>query len=118
MTFPQRLLNEGEEIVFDTHPHWWIFAGSVTRLVIAIVLAVAGAIQFDGNAAVNYIGIALILITAANLAIVYVRWRTTSLVLTTDRLISRSGILSRRRSTRSRWNESTTSRVINPCSSV
>ena len=95
MAFPDKLLNHGEEVIIDTHPHWWIFAGVVTRLVLAIVIAVAGAMQFDGNAFVNYVGIALILITAANLAWVYIKWRTTDFVLTSDRLVTRSGIFSR-----------------------
>jgi uncharacterized membrane protein YdbT with pleckstrin-like domain len=95
MAFPEKLLNDGEEVIIDTHPHWWIFAGVVARLVLAIVIAVAGAIAFDGNAVVNYIGIALILFTAGNLAWVYIKWRTTDFVLTTDRLVTRSGIFSR-----------------------
>ena len=95
MTFPHRLLNEGEEIVFDTHPHWWIFAGATTRLVLAIVIAVVAVTNIDDNAIVSNAAILLILAAVMNLVIVYIRWRTTSLVLTTDRLITRSGIFSR-----------------------
>lgn len=95
MAFPDKLLNDGEHLIIDTHPHWWIFAGVVTRLVLAIVLAVVGAVQFDSNTIVNYIGIALILFTAGHLAWVYVVWRTTDFVLTSDRLVTRNGVLSR-----------------------
>jgi uncharacterized membrane protein YdbT with pleckstrin-like domain len=94
VAFPERLLNDGEHVIVDTHPHWWIFAGSVTRLVLACVAAIAIVVQFDGKA-VNYIGIGLILITVVNLLVVYLKWRTTDFVLTSDRLVTRTGILSR-----------------------
>jgi uncharacterized membrane protein YdbT with pleckstrin-like domain len=94
VAFPERLLNEGEEILIDTHPHWWIFAGVVTRLVLAIVIAIGIVVKFDGKA-VNYIGIGLIAVAVANLLIVYLKWRTTDFVLTTDRLVTRRGIFSR-----------------------
>ena len=94
MAFPERLLNEGEDILIDSHPHWWVFAGVVTRVVLAIVVAVVIVVQFDGKT-VNYIGIALIAVAVLNLLVVYLKWRTTDFVLTTDRLVTRRGIFSR-----------------------
>jgi uncharacterized membrane protein YdbT with pleckstrin-like domain len=94
MAFPDRLLNEGEEVLIDTHPHWWIFAGVVSRLVVAIAVAIGIVVKFDGKA-VNYIGIALITVAVLNLLVVYVKWRTTDFVLTNDRLVTRRGIFSR-----------------------
>jgi uncharacterized membrane protein YdbT with pleckstrin-like domain len=95
MAFPDKLLNEGESMVIDTHPHWWTFAPGALRLVLAIVVAVVGAVQFDNNTVVNYIGIALILVATLHLGWIYLQWFTTDFVLTTDRLITRSGVLSR-----------------------
>jgi uncharacterized membrane protein YdbT with pleckstrin-like domain len=94
MAFPERLLNEGEEVLVDTHPHWWMFAGVVTRLILAIAIAITIVAKFDGKA-VNYIGIALIALAALNLVVVYLRWTTTEFVLTSDRLVTRTGVLSR-----------------------
>jgi uncharacterized membrane protein YdbT with pleckstrin-like domain len=94
VAFPERLLNEGEEILIDSHPHWWIFAGVVSRLVIAIAVAIGIVMKFDGKA-VNYIGIGLIALAVLNLLVVYVKWRTTDFVLTSDRLVTRRGIFSR-----------------------
>jgi uncharacterized membrane protein YdbT with pleckstrin-like domain len=94
MAFPERLLNEGEDVLIDSHPHWWIFAGVVFRLVVAIVVSIAIVVQFDGKT-VNYIGIALIAVAVLNLLVVYLKWRTTDFVLTTDRLVTRRGIFSR-----------------------
>jgi uncharacterized membrane protein YdbT with pleckstrin-like domain len=95
VAFPEKLLNDGEEILVDTHPHWWVFAGAATRLVLAIVIAVAGAMQFKDNTWVNRIGIILIFAAVLHLGIIYVKWRTTDFILTTDRLVTRSGVFSR-----------------------
>ena len=94
MAFPDRLLNDGEEVIIDTHPHWWVFAGVVTRLVLAIVIAIAIVVKFDGKA-VNYVGSGLIIVAILNVAVVYLKWRTTDFVLTNDRLVTRRGIFSR-----------------------
>ncbi|MDP1793022.1 MAG: PH domain-containing protein [Acidimicrobiales bacterium] len=94
MPFPEKLLNEGESMVIDTHPHWWTFVPAVLQLVLAIAVAVVAATKID-NDIVNYIGIALILFTTVRLGWVYLQWFTTDFVLTSDRLITRSGVLSR-----------------------
>ena|SRR5260221_9668095 len=94
MAFPDRLLNDGERVLLDVHPHWWIFAGAVARLVLGVAIAIAAVVRFNGKA-VNYVGVALIAITVLNLIAVYLKWRTTDFVLTTDRLVTRQGILSR-----------------------
>ncbi|HET7488933.1 MAG TPA: PH domain-containing protein [Acidimicrobiales bacterium] len=89
MPFPRKLLNEGEDIVLDLHPHWWFFAKSVGAFVIALVLLVV-------VWSVDWLrlGLAgLLLVTAAWVAVVYSKWRTTNVVVTTDRLIHRTGVL-------------------------
>lgn len=94
MAFPEKMLNEGEEVVIDTHPHWWAFAPAGLRLVLAIVIAVVAALNISHDI-VNYLGIALILVAVVHLGWVYLTWFTTDFVLTTDRLVTRSGVLSR-----------------------
>ena len=95
MAFPERLLNEDEDIIVDSHPHWWIFAGAVSRLVLVLAVAIFAVAQFDQPEFVNYIGVALIAAAVLNLLWVYLKWRTTDFVLTNDRLITRTGVLSR-----------------------
>ncbi len=94
MAFPEKLLNEGESIVIDTHPHWWTFAPTVTQLVLVLILGTVVAIKVS-NDIVSYVVIALIFIATLRLGWTYVKWFTTDFVLTNDRLITRSGVLSR-----------------------
>jgi uncharacterized membrane protein YdbT with pleckstrin-like domain len=93
MPFPRKFLNEAEEIVLDLHPHWSFFAGPVTVLVVSLVLAVVARNQADWLllGILGLAGLALLWCVAR-----YLRWITTNFVVTTDRLIHRYGILSKR----------------------
>jgi uncharacterized membrane protein YdbT with pleckstrin-like domain len=94
MAFPDKLLNDGESIVIDTHPHWWTFAATVSQLVAVLIIGTVVAIKVDNNV-VTYIVIALILVATVRLGWTYLKWFTTDFVLTNDRLITRSGVLGR-----------------------
>ena len=93
--FPRRLLFDGEDIVLDLRPHWWFFAGPASLLVVAllVLVAVAGADVGDWAllAAAGVVVAALLWFTGR-----YTRWATTNFVLTSDRLIFRSGVIAKR----------------------
>ena len=95
MPFPPRLLYEGEEIVLDLRPHWWFFFGPALLLVAALAALVAAAVADTAE----WVQLALAgVVVAALLWFVgrFARWSTTNFVLTTDRLIYRSGVLAKR----------------------
>ena len=89
MPFPRKLLNEGEDIVLDLHPHWWYFVKPVVVLAVGIV----GAVALRDVDAARIAFIVVIVASAGWLAVVYARWTTTNVVVTTDRLIHRVGVL-------------------------
>jgi uncharacterized membrane protein YdbT with pleckstrin-like domain len=95
MAFPRKLLNEGEDVVAELRPHWWVFAKPATTVVLLFVLATVASIADVPNV------LALILAAAGLVALVwlaarYLRWHTTLFVITTDRLILRGGVLAKR----------------------
>jgi uncharacterized membrane protein YdbT with pleckstrin-like domain len=92
--FPTKLLNDAEEIILDLRPHWATIFWPVTAVVVAIAVAVAGSTVVGGSAAVIG-GVVLIVVAMIWLMIRYLRWTTTNFVVTTDRLIYRSGVLSK-----------------------
>lgn len=94
MTFPTKLLNEGEQVVLDLHPHWWFLASPVTAVVVALVATVAVAAS-SLPSAVAYVLAGVLVLTVGWLLVRYSRWVTTSLVLTNDRLIHRSGLVAK-----------------------
>jgi uncharacterized membrane protein YdbT with pleckstrin-like domain len=95
MPLPARLLRPGEEIVLDVRPHGWGIvppaSASLVAVVGAVVAGMVGVATWAAWAIVAVIALCLIWLLRR-----YLRWTTTSFVLTTDRLIHRSGVLGRR----------------------
>jgi len=93
------LLNDGEEVALDIHPHWWYFAKSVAALVVtgALFLWVFVALGDGGwrDAVTLVLGV-LALASLVWVGIRWLMWRTTHFVITSDRVIARSGVLAKR----------------------
>jgi uncharacterized membrane protein YdbT with pleckstrin-like domain len=99
VAFPERLLSEDEELIYDLRPHWLtlVVPVLVTVVVAVVVLAVwvilpAGDLQQPARLAVGLLGVAVLLATVVGRV---ARWATTHLVLTTERLIFRSGLVAK-----------------------
>jgi uncharacterized membrane protein YdbT with pleckstrin-like domain len=97
VAFPRKQLNDHEELVLDLRPHWIYLARPTLFLVVAIVLGVLAATQFDGSTGDVASIAALILLAAAVLYFLYkyANWATTMFVLTSDRVITRRGWISK-----------------------
>jgi membrane protein YdbS with pleckstrin-like domain len=95
MPFPSRLLNEGEEVVVDLRPHALVLAGPVLLAVLLIAVAAVGA-ALQVPSAVGWVLVVLLALALVRLVVRYLRWRSTNLIVTTDRLVRRSGVLARR----------------------
>ena len=95
MPYPQDVLHANEELVLDLHPHWWYMASSIAGLAAAVVLG-AVALVNDWPDWVRLIAAALVLGTLVWFVERYIRWVSTHFVLTSDRVIYRSGIIAKR----------------------
>jgi uncharacterized membrane protein YdbT with pleckstrin-like domain len=100
VAFPQKLVNEGEEVILDLRPHWWYMAKSTLALLAAIALGVVVASQLDGDSGVND-GVrwgSVILIVGGLLwfGARYAKWVTTNFVVTSDRVIFRVGVVAKK----------------------
>lgn len=95
MAFPRRLLFEGEDVVLDLRPHWWFFAGPTGLLVLTLVALIATAASDLGEWA-TILSAGVVLASLVWFAGRYLRWATTNFVLTSDRLIFRSGVVAKR----------------------
>lgn len=97
MTFSQKNLNANETIALDLHPHWWYFAGPVASLVAAIVVGIVVLAKVDGTAGdvLRIVAIAALVLTAVWVVVRYLKWMTTHFVITSHRLIFRTGVLAK-----------------------
>ncbi|MFT4987520.1 MAG: putative membrane protein YdbT with pleckstrin-like domain [Acidimicrobiales bacterium] len=94
MGFNPKLLNNNEEVLLDVRPHWWFITPQVALVVLGLlVLAVAAALR--APAILLYILGAGVLAALLNLAWQYLNWTGVNFVVTTDRLIFRSGVFSK-----------------------
>src|SRR3974390_2019952 len=93
MRFPGRMLNPGEQVVIDVRPHWWYLVAPVTVLLIVIAGSLYAA--FAAPAWTDWVALVVLVLAAGWLLRRYVRWTSTRLVVTTSRLIRRTGVLAR-----------------------
>lgn len=99
MGYDRKLLYGDERIIVDTHPHWIMFVWPALWVALATALGVwLLTLDLDGFLASAAKTVATVLIVVSVLFLLHriARWYSTNFVITTDRCIYRSGILSKR----------------------
>ena len=95
MAFSDKQLNLGEKVVLDLRPHWWFFAPQAAALIGAVVLGILALLFFADVPLVSIVTAFLIVMVLIWFVARYLVWQTTNFVITTDRLVTRSGVFSR-----------------------
>jgi uncharacterized membrane protein YdbT with pleckstrin-like domain len=95
MAFPRRLLSDNEELILDLRPHWItiVVPSLITLLVVILWIYLLG----KTNGVLSWI------VTAAAIVVLlwfaargFIDWATSHFVVTSDRLIHREGLVSKR----------------------
>jgi uncharacterized membrane protein YdbT with pleckstrin-like domain len=99
VAYPRRLLQEGEEVVLDLHPHWRRIFFPVLSVPVVVALAAFAAAELPdrswrGNARWGLLAVAIVILLFTFVR-PWLRWITTSYVVTTHRVVLRDGILAR-----------------------
>jgi uncharacterized membrane protein YdbT with pleckstrin-like domain len=97
MAFPKRLLADHEEMVLDARPHWIALVSPALVLILVIVAEILLFATFDPPSVVTWLALlagAVVLIAFPVRA--FLGWITSHFVVTTDRVIHRSGWLAKR----------------------
>jgi len=101
MAFPRELLADHEELIFEKRPHWIALVPAVLWTVVLLIALLLGyrALDaiFDNNSTTPKSVLALVVtgLWVFFALVAYMRWRFTLFVLTTDRLITRSGVIAK-----------------------
>jgi uncharacterized membrane protein YdbT with pleckstrin-like domain len=94
--YPRKLINEGEEVVLDLKPHWFFFWKHIVIGTAFLVVFFLWVGPGDSSKWLGWpLGIAL-LVWIGFVVAAYLRWTYTHFVLTDRRVISRSGVVSKR----------------------
>jgi uncharacterized membrane protein YdbT with pleckstrin-like domain len=96
MPFPRKLLNDGEEVILDLRPHWWYLVGPTAALVVSVLAALAlfsvhGTVGRYSRDGMGILAVLALLWFVGR----YAKWTTTEFVVTTNRLIRRSGLIAK-----------------------
>ena len=97
MPYPKNLINEGEDVALDLRPHWWFFARQIlTGIPLLIVIILVLRID-DGDVkdVSRWLVAALAIVWVVWLLIKLLSWMRTYFVVTDQRVIYRTGIVSR-----------------------
>jgi uncharacterized membrane protein YdbT with pleckstrin-like domain len=103
VAFPPKLLNDGEDIVLDLRPHW-LFMALSSGVFLAVIVAGLGLLAWNSQGtnwqwfetSTRFLSLGAFLFCLVWFLITYARWTNTHFVLTTDRIINREGVISKR----------------------
>ncbi len=100
MPFPEDSIAPHETIVLDLHPHWWYIAKSGIVLVVAMIVGLWAAIALTTDDAAWQDAVKLlvaiwVLVNLGWFLTRFIQWISTHFVLTSDRVMSRSGVFAK-----------------------
>jgi len=96
VVFPRRLLNDDEQVMVEVRPHGIFLAGPAVALAVAIAVAITAS-TWTNRGVVLLPLLALVLVALGWFLIRVASWAATTLVVTDQRLVVRSGVLRRGR---------------------
>jgi uncharacterized membrane protein YdbT with pleckstrin-like domain len=94
VAFPTKLLSKDEVVVLDLVPHWWYIVKSSSLLGLALIIGIIVVANDYWDWISSVIGIC-ILVALAYFGIKFAQWRSTNFVVTNERIISRTGLVSK-----------------------
>ena len=99
MAFPRNLLNHNEELVLDLRPHWYFLTRPALAVLGSMIVAVLGIVVWTPpdsiSTVVNVVCLGLLGASLLWFGWRYMVWNSTMFVLTSDRILSRKGVLSK-----------------------
>ena len=96
MSYPERLLTDDETIIRQFRPHWRLLFMPVVWAILGIAAIILLYVLFDLDSAISAAIVGVILIALIPLTIVrFVQWWFTTYVLTSERLITRKGVIAK-----------------------
>ncbi len=97
MPFPKRLLADHEELVLDIRPHWIALVAPVLATLLLVAIEVILFARFDPPSLAGWLLVgAAVLVFLIYPVRAFLAWITSHFVVTTDRVIHRSGWLAKR----------------------
>lgn len=94
MAFDQRLLLEDEEVLLDLRPHWWTLLPQIATVIASLVVGVL-VVRFTDHIYLRYAAATVLVAALGWFGLRWLKWNATNFVVTTERLIDRSGVVAK-----------------------
>jgi uncharacterized membrane protein YdbT with pleckstrin-like domain len=87
------LLGENEQIIFETHQHWFVLFGKIFLEILLIILIIAGSFALTPLYPFAIYGLILVLVPLIGMLSDILVWRNKAYVVTNRRVIQIAGVL-------------------------
>lgn len=91
----ENLLGENEQIIFETHQHWFVLFGRIFLELVLIAVIIGGSIIASGFQPLAIYGLILILVPLVGILNDILVWRNKAYLVTSRRVIQVSGVLNK-----------------------
>lgn len=95
MPFPRHLLTDDEDLVLDLRPHWWYLTPAGALLAVAVAFGLAALVRDWPSWASVPVGL-WVLGSLGWFGYTYLQWTTINFAVTNERVISRTGVVSKK----------------------
>ena len=91
----ENLLGENEQVIFETHQHWFVLFGRIFLELVLIAVIIGGSIIASGFQPLAIYGLILILVPLVGILNDILVWRNKAYLVTSRRVIQVSGVLNK-----------------------
>jgi uncharacterized membrane protein YdbT with pleckstrin-like domain len=91
----ENLLGENEQILFETHQHWFVLFGRIFLEIVLIAVIIGGSFIASGFQPLAIYGLILILVPLVGILNDILVWRNKAYIVTNRRVIQVSGVLNK-----------------------
>jgi uncharacterized membrane protein YdbT with pleckstrin-like domain len=91
----ENLLGENEQILFETHQHWFVLFGRIFLELVLIAVIIGGSFIASGFQPLAIYGLILILVPLVGILNDILVWRNKAYIVTNRRVIQVSGVLNK-----------------------
>ncbi|HSK66498.1 MAG TPA: PH domain-containing protein [Anaerolineales bacterium] len=91
----ENLLGENEQVIFETHQHWFVLFGRIFLELVLIAVIIGGSIIASGFQPLAIYGLILILVPLVGILNDILVWRNKAYIVTNRRVIQVSGVLNK-----------------------
>ena len=94
-TYLEELMGENEQILLETHQHWFVLFGKIFLELVLIAIIVVGSLVGSSFYPMAIYGLILVLVPLIGILSDFLVWQNKAYIVTTYRVIQTSGVFSK-----------------------